>query len=60
MDTGSDKDTDNDARPLAETGSSSLTPIILALGSALVAAGLLLVFRSRARAARRRAGGRRS
>ncbi|MFG2417165.1 heparin lyase I family protein [Streptomyces goshikiensis] len=61
MDTGSDKDTDNDTDtgPLAETGASSRTPIILALGSALLAAGLALVLLTRVRAARRRAGGRR-
>ncbi|MFG2988352.1 polysaccharide lyase [Streptomyces sp. NPDC048257] len=59
LDTGSDKDTDNDAGPLAETGASSRIPIILAFGSALLAAGLVLVFRSRVRTARRRAGGRR-
>ncbi|MFJ8746900.1 heparin lyase I family protein [Embleya sp. NPDC127516] len=60
MDTGSDKDTDNDAKPLAETGASSRTPIILAFAGALFAAGLVLAFRGRFRAAWRRAGGRRA
>ncbi|MEU3906508.1 heparin lyase I family protein [Streptomyces goshikiensis] len=50
-----DTDTDNDAKPLAETGASSQLPIILAFGSALLAAGLALVLRSRAKAAKRRA-----
>ncbi|MGW7317761.1 polysaccharide lyase [Streptomyces sp. NPDC054854] len=59
MDTGTDKDTDNDAKPLAETGASSRTPIILAIGSALLAAGLLLFLRGRARVARLLAGDRR-
>ncbi|MCX5071208.1 polysaccharide lyase [Streptomyces sp. NBC_00513] len=59
MDTGSDQDTDNNAKPLAETGASSQTPIILAFGSALLAAGIVLVLRGRARVARLLAGGRR-
>lgn len=57
MDTGVDTDTANDAGPLAKTGASNRIPIVLAVGSALLAAGLALVLRSRARAARRRAGG---
>ncbi|MET7528487.1 polysaccharide lyase [Streptomyces goshikiensis] len=57
MDTGVDTDTANDAGPLAKTGASNRIPIVLAFGSALLAAGLALVLRSRARAARRRAGG---
>ncbi|WP_030760214.1 MULTISPECIES: polysaccharide lyase [unclassified Streptomyces] len=56
LDTGADTDTDNDGGPLARTGASGRTPIALAAGSALLAAGLALVLRSRARAARRRAG----
>ncbi|MFJ4314257.1 heparin lyase I family protein [Streptomyces lavendulae] len=56
MDTGADADTDNDDGPLAQTGASGRTPIILALASALLVAGLALVLRSRARATRRRAG----
>ncbi|MEU9802755.1 heparin lyase I family protein [Streptomyces sp. NPDC051000] len=57
VDTGTD--TDNDAAPLAETGTSSQTPIILAFGSALVAAGLVLILavRRRAKTARRRTDG---
>ncbi|WP_331769471.1 heparin lyase I family protein (plasmid) [Embleya sp. NBC_00888] len=58
IDTGSDTDTDNNAKPLAATGASSRTPIILAFAGAVFAAGLALVFRGRFRAARRRAGGR--
>ncbi|MEV6580459.1 heparin lyase I family protein [Streptomyces sp. NPDC051582] len=56
MDTGADTDTDNDGGPLAQTGFFSRIPIILALGSALLAAGLALVLRKRARATKRRAG----
>ncbi|MFJ9080071.1 heparin lyase I family protein [Streptomyces sp. NPDC102278] len=48
-DTGADPDTDNDAKPLAETGVATQIPVILASGSALLAAGLLLAFRARAR-----------
>ncbi|MER7822611.1 heparin lyase I family protein [Streptomyces sp. NPDC096097] len=54
MDTGAD--TDNDGGPLARTGGSGRTPIALAAGSALLAGGLALVLRGRARATRRRAG----
>ncbi|MGV9271079.1 polysaccharide lyase [Kitasatospora sp. NPDC003701] len=49
-----DTDTDNDARPLAETGPSDRTPLLLAAGGALLAAGLLLVYRVRTRNATRR------
>lgn len=48
-----DTDTDNDAHPLAETGPSGRTPLVLAAGSALLVAGLLLIHRIRARSATR-------
>ncbi|WP_078958453.1 polysaccharide lyase [Streptomyces sp. WM6373] len=56
QDTGTDTDIDNDAPPLAETGASSQTPVVLAFGSTLLAAGLVLVLRNRSRAVKRRAG----
>ncbi|WP_423834458.1 polysaccharide lyase [Streptomyces manipurensis] len=54
MDTGADLDTDNE--PLAQTGTPDRTPIILALGSALIAGGIVL---GRKKATRRRATDRR-
>ncbi|WP_432127705.1 heparin lyase I family protein [Streptomyces sp. bgisy082] len=54
-----DTDTDNTAAPLPATGVSDRTPLILAFGGTLLAAGLLFVLRARARTARRRAVGHR-
>ncbi|MEV7579093.1 LPXTG cell wall anchor domain-containing protein [Streptomyces erythrochromogenes] len=54
MDTGADLDTDNE--PLAQTGTPDRTPIILALGSALIAGGIVL---GRKKATKRRATDRR-
>ncbi|WP_329493521.1 heparin lyase I family protein [Kitasatospora herbaricolor] len=48
-----DTDTDNNDLPLAETGPSGRTPLVLAAGSALLVAGLLLIHRIRARSATR-------
>ncbi|MFB8242563.1 polysaccharide lyase [Kitasatospora purpeofusca] len=50
-----DTDTDNDGPRLAATGSSGPSPLVLATGSALVAAGLLLTYRLRGRSTRRQA-----
>ncbi|WP_244376086.1 polysaccharide lyase [Streptomyces ficellus] len=53
------KDTANDATPLAASGASSRTPLVLAFGGVLLAAGLFILFRSRAMGALRRADSRR-
>ncbi|MER6398872.1 LPXTG cell wall anchor domain-containing protein [Kitasatospora sp. NPDC001603] len=49
-----DTDRDNHDYVLAHTGSSSRTPLVVAAGSTLLIAGLLLAYRLRRRSATRR------
>ncbi|MFG2978195.1 heparin lyase I family protein [Streptomyces sp. NPDC048331] len=57
MDTGNAPDVANDGGPLAETGSSDQTPVILTLGGALLAGGIILALLSRRKRAKLRAAG---